>query len=176
MADTVNLDNITEYNDEKTVLNESIIKLAGLVKSSKHFIVFTGAGISTSAGINDFRGPNGVWTCKAKGIPVQSGIPITQASPSYAHMALVKLMEEGVLKYVVSQNIDGLHRRSGIGKTHISELHGNCYREVCWSCDNEYLRTYDVGDKAPNRHRKCKGRQKEDPMYSSVHALLPSHP
>jgi NAD-dependent SIR2 family protein deacetylase len=48
-----------------------------------------------------------------------------KAIPSVCHMSLVKLIEEGHLKHIISQNIDGLHRKSGVPADKISELHGN---------------------------------------------------
>ena len=95
--------------------------LANQIRKSEHFIVFTGAGISTSAGVPDFRGPQGKWTLEAQGKRLQTSSQCTlQAIPTPTHMALVKLQNEGVLKYLVSQNCDGLHRRSGI--VHVSSL------------------------------------------------------
>jgi mono-ADP-ribosyltransferase sirtuin 6 len=90
-------------------------ELADLIKQSKHFIVFTGAGISTSAGIPDFRGPEGAWTLQAQGRQRTSAATSTlQAIPTATHMALVELQNRGLMKYLISQNCDGLHRRSGI--------------------------------------------------------------
>lgn len=89
--------------------------LASLIRTSRHFIVYTGAGVSTSAGIPDFRGPEGAWTKRAQGKElVFDGNKTLTAVPTTTHMALVALQEKGWLKYVVSQNCDGLHRRSGI--------------------------------------------------------------
>ena len=59
-------------------------------------------------------------------------------------MAFVKLISEGILKHVISQNVDGLHRKSGIASEDISELHGNIYIEKCKNCKKEYLRDVDV--------------------------------
>ncbi|KAK4163316.1 putative mono-ADP-ribosyltransferase sirtuin [Cladorrhinum sp. PSN259] len=119
--------------------------LADRIRAAKHFIVFTGAGISTSAGIPDFRGPEGVWTLKKQGrddeIKSKGGSAV-KAMPTKTHMALVKLQDEGLLKYLVSQNCDGLHRKSGIRPEMISELHGNSNREYCAKCDKEYLRDF----------------------------------
>jgi len=46
--------------------------------------------------------------------------------------------------FVVSQNVDGLHLRSGLPATKLAELHGNCFLEICWACKKEFLRSYDV--------------------------------
>lgn len=48
-----------------------------------------------------------------------------KAIPTVCHMSLVKLIEKGYLKHIISQNIDGLHRKSGVPADKISELHGN---------------------------------------------------
>ncbi|KAI8167532.1 NAD-dependent protein deacetylase SRT1 [Colletotrichum sp. SAR 10_65] len=98
--------------------------LAERIRKSKHFIAFTGAGISTSAGIPDFRGPEGAWTLRAQGRQrVGKTTSTLQAIPTPTHMALVELQNRGLLKYLVSQNCDGLHRRSGmLPSTPIDEL------------------------------------------------------
>eukprot|EP00811_Abedinium_folium_P021495 NODE_3061_length_2099_cov_3.476166.p1 GENE.NODE_3061_length_2099_cov_3.476166~~NODE_3061_length_2099_cov_3.476166.p1 ORF type:complete len:456 (+),score=135.26 NODE_3061_length_2099_cov_3.476166:341-1708(+) len=69
--------------------------------------------------------------------------------PTYAHYALVALTQLGIVDYVVSQNIDGLHRRSGLPADKLSELHGNCYIETCCCCTPpmEFLRPYGVDKK-----------------------------
>jgi len=59
-------ESIKERFDEPEILEKKIDALVELIKKSNHFVIFTGAGISTSAGIPDFRGPQGVWTLKAK--------------------------------------------------------------------------------------------------------------
>lgn len=113
-----------EFFDPEDVLDKKITKLAKLILESKHFIAFTGAGISTACGIPDFRsgintvlktGP-GAWEKKAQKVgakPNKNVIEMGKAIPSFTHMALVALEELGLLKYLVSQNIDGLHIRSG---------------------------------------------------------------
>jgi hypothetical protein len=54
-------------------------------------VVLTGAGISTAAGIPDFRGPQGVWTAEAHGTAAPAGTPLEFAQPTFSHMALVAL-------------------------------------------------------------------------------------
>jgi NAD-dependent SIR2 family protein deacetylase len=65
-------------------------------------------------GIPDFRGPDGNWTLRAQGRPRTTHANTLSAVPTQAHMAVVELQNQGILKYLVSQNCDGLHRRSGI--------------------------------------------------------------
>lgn len=97
-------------------------------------VVHTGAGISAAAGIATYReGSN-------------ASISIDAAMPTYAHYALVALSMAGYVDYVCSQNVDGLHRRSGLAADHLSELHGNAYIETCSCCSppKEFVRPFDV--------------------------------
>lgn len=118
--------------------------LSSLLSRDGHVVVHTGAGISTSAGIADFRGPNGIWTLKKKGKDLEKGTSFELAQPTLTHMALVALYQEGFIKYVVSQNVDGLHGRSGLVRSGYSELHGNVFGEKCKECGKEYVREYLV--------------------------------
>eukprot|EP00746_Dinoflagellata_sp_MGD_P000879 gnl/MRDRNA2_/MRDRNA2_101633_c0_seq1.p1 gnl/MRDRNA2_/MRDRNA2_101633_c0~~gnl/MRDRNA2_/MRDRNA2_101633_c0_seq1.p1 ORF type:complete len:533 (+),score=90.98 gnl/MRDRNA2_/MRDRNA2_101633_c0_seq1:75-1601(+) len=129
-----------EHYDPDDVLVQKVDKLAAMVRESRHFVVFTGAGISTSAGIPDFRGPDGKWTRQAKGKEPLVGVQTVKAFPTPTHMALVDLHKRGVLKYVISQNCDGLHRRSGLPAAALSELHGNGNVEICEDCGRQYFR------------------------------------
>eukprot|EP01105_Mastigella_eilhardi_P018140 TRINITY_DN4196_c0_g1_i1.p1 TRINITY_DN4196_c0_g1~~TRINITY_DN4196_c0_g1_i1.p1 ORF type:complete len:515 (-),score=143.31 TRINITY_DN4196_c0_g1_i1:78-1622(-) len=135
---------IKEFFDTPEDFEIKMKSLAELVKKSKYIVVYTGAGISTSASIPDYRGPKGVWTMQDKGGRAEMNITLEEAVPTSAHMAIAELVRTGVVAYVVSTNIDGLHRRSGIPKDKISELHGNCYIETCNKCHTEYHRSYDV--------------------------------
>jgi NAD-dependent SIR2 family protein deacetylase len=65
---------------------------------------------------------------------------LNNAYPSLTHMALVELSNKDRLKYVISQNVDGLHRKSGIPPEKMAELHGNSNLEKCIKCGKEYMR------------------------------------
>ncbi len=142
-----------EFFDPPDVLDKKVDKFVEMLKASKHFIAFTGAGISTSAGIPDFRsgvntvlptGP-GCWEKLANKQKVNRKVIKTnmlQAIPTKCHMALVELERKGFLKFLVSQNIDGLHRRSGFDIEKLAELHGNTNLEICKKCNKKYMRDF----------------------------------
>lgn len=142
MADTAPKVPAEERQEPPEVVDSQAEVLANRIRKSKYLIVFTGAGISTSAGIPDFRGPQGVWTLRAQGRQPTGGVSTLQAVPTPTHMALVELQNRGILKYLISQNCDGLHRKSGILPDRISELHGNNNREYCRDCGKEYIRDF----------------------------------
>jgi NAD-dependent protein deacetylase/lipoamidase len=120
-------------------LQKRIETAAKWIKNSKHLIVFTGAGISTESGIPDFRGPDGVWTRRDKGLPPpKSKVPWSQVEPNVGHMAIVDLTKMGLCKYIISQNVDNLHLKSGIPSELLAELHGNSYLMRCSKCDKQF--------------------------------------
>ncbi|XP_050220215.1 NAD-dependent protein deacetylase SRT1 [Mercurialis annua] len=134
-----------EFFDSSNLLQDKIERLAKMIQKSKHLVVFTGAGISTSCGIPDFRGPKGIWTMQREGKSLpEASLPFHRAMPSITHMALVELEKAGILKFVISQNVDGLHLRSGIPREKLSELHGNSFMESCPACGAEYFRDFEV--------------------------------
>lgn len=124
------------------------------IMKSNYIVALTGAGISTSTGISDFRGPNGLY--KRKDIPAEKIFDlnyfredpalfykhigsmmstIKKAKPTKGHLFLKKLQDLGKLKTVVTQNIDGLHNRAG--NTNVIELHGNFEKFHCVVCNHE---------------------------------------
>jgi NAD-dependent SIR2 family protein deacetylase len=88
----------------------------------------------------------GVWELRdhpgAKRSSTARTTPISKAIPSVTHMALVELARRNLLHFVVSQNIDGLHLRSGLPSTLLGELHGNSNLETCKKCSTKYLRDF----------------------------------
>jgi len=132
--------------DNARVLTNKIKKLVKIIDDSNYIVCHTGAGISTSCGIPDFRGPNGVWTNEKAGIipDTTKDVPWESVQPSYTHMALKALHDAGKLKFIISQNVDGLHLRSGFPRNKLAELHGNVFKERCEKCHTEFFRPYDV--------------------------------
>ena len=94
---------------------------------------FTNILLTTAVCLQFCRGPNGVWTCLDQGRAIQT-CDLAQAEPTYTHMSLFTLFKKGKLKHIVSQNCDGLHLRSGIPRYALSEVHGNMFIEVSFSC------------------------------------------
>src|SRR5947207_11254682 len=105
-------------------------RFAAHLKSSGAILVVTGAGISTASGIPDFRGPGGVWTRRRPveyhaflaseaarveywDYKLESWEIYQRAQPNAVHHAIVALERAGKVAAVVTQNVDGLHRRAG---------------------------------------------------------------
>ena len=121
-------------------LEERIRTLAQWMFESKYLVVFTGAGISTESGLRDFRGPDGVWTRRDRGLST----PRTDwsgAEPNVGHSAIVELQNLGKLKFLISQNIDNLHLTSGINPNMLAELHGNVAKMRCKRCGTQVDRS-----------------------------------
>ncbi|KAL4237188.1 hypothetical protein ACF0H5_005568 [Mactra antiquata] len=183
--------NAPEKFDSVSSIIKEAKKAASWIKKSKHCIAFTGAGISTAAGIGDFRGKSGKWTeedqnhvlsktstdvcstsdsiedeppCKKSKLEPDRAespgeidddevcVPYEKLRPTYTHEALHKLMIDGHLKFIISQNGDGLHGLSGVQNKHISELHGNVFMETCEKCEHKYTRNYYVMDDVASQY------------------------
>nr|XP_026489824.1 NAD-dependent protein deacetylase sirtuin-7 [Vanessa tameamea] len=135
-----------EVEDSPQVLREKCRRLARALREAKHLVVYTGAGISTAADIPDYRGPRGVWTRLQRGETV-GRVEVSRARPTFTHMALTALWARGALKFVVSQNCDGLHVRAGLPRRALAELHGDMFAERCPACRRVYLRAFDTTER-----------------------------
>jgi NAD-dependent deacetylase len=126
--------------------------LVRYVRASRRILVFTGAGVSTASGIPDFRGPNGVWKRRRPvfyeefvaseaarteywDYKLESWAIHARAQPNAVHHAIVKLEAAGKAIAIVTQNIDGLHRRAGTSPGMLIELHGTDHLVTCLQCE-----------------------------------------
>jgi mono-ADP-ribosyltransferase sirtuin 6 len=126
---------------EELPLEQYIETVARWILEGEHVVAFTGAGISTDSGIPDFRGPEGVWTRRDAGLPAPRWrVPPEQVKPNASHLSLVELQRLGKLRFLITQNTDNLHRRSGIRHELLAELHGNGTLMRCLGCDRLYTR------------------------------------
>ena len=129
--------------------------LERMIAEAECMVAFTGAGISTESGIPDYRSPGGIWT---KFRPIDFGDfmasaearretwrrkfasheTLQKATPNAGHRALARLVEQGKMAAVVTQNIDGLHQASGMPDDKVIELHGNATYAACLDCRKRY--------------------------------------
>ena len=159
---------------------------------SNHAIALTGAGMSTESGIPDFRGPNGIWTKDPEaekrayqtyhkflrnpkeywedtlsGRSLLGNLESFQPNPG--HYALVELETIGILKSVLTQNIDGLHEKAG--NKRVLEYHGSVLKLRCPSCGTRFKRNeYDLkglllAGQLPPRCNKCSSPIKGDVVH-----------
>ncbi|HJC66268.1 MAG: NAD-dependent protein deacylase [Lachnospiraceae bacterium] len=139
-----------EKNTEKT-----IDLLKQWIAQSDSIVFFGGAGVSTESGIPDFRSVDGLYN-QTYDYPPETIIShsfyvrnpqefyrfykdrmlFPAAKPNRAHLALAKLEQEGKLKTVITQNIDGLHQAAG--SKEVLELHGSVHRNYCTRCGQFY--------------------------------------
>ncbi|MCU0614501.1 MAG: NAD-dependent deacylase [Desulfobacterales bacterium] len=129
-----------------------IKKVAGYLASAGDVVALTGAGVSVESGIPPFRGKGGVWErfdpMEYASIQAFEKDPakvwrvllselkrvVDKAEPNSAHKGLAKLEKIGILKTVITQNVDGLHQKAG--NTDVIEFHGNFAWHRCMKCDN----------------------------------------
>ena len=157
---------------------------AGMLLAARYAIALTGAGLSVESGIPPFRGPGGLWT--KHGEPPMNGWELFLADPKQAwerrlnpqgpmrelaerldaampndgHRAFVDLERLGLLRCLVTQNIDDLHRRAG--QRELAEIHGNAHLIRCISCGRRWPREDIALDVLPPRCTRCGGILKAD--------------
>lgn len=136
-------------------MNAGIETLKDLVSQSDNIVFFGGAGVSTESGIPDFRSVDGLYNQKWKYPPEtilsrtffernpeeyyrfhREKLVIDGVKPNRAHLRLAELEQEGKLKAVITQNIDGLHQAAG--SKNVLELHGSILRAYCSRCKKAY--------------------------------------
>jgi NAD-dependent deacetylase len=123
--------------------------LAELIESRQPCVVLTGAGVSTESGIPDFRSADGIWaTYDPYEVASLAGFRLNparvwefyahrlavlaHAEPNPAHLALAELERSGLVRAVITQNVDGLHRRAG--SVDVLEVHGSIDSASCPAC------------------------------------------
>lgn len=134
---------------------EALEQLKTWIDESHDIVFFGGAGISTESGIPDFRSEDGLYHQQYQYPPetiishsfymknpeefyrfYKNKMIFKEARPNPAHLALAKLEEQGKLKAVITQNIDGLHQAAG--SREVMELHGSVHRNYCSRCGRFY--------------------------------------
>lgn len=168
---------------------ELISRAARCFLTAHHAIALTGAGISTESGIPDFRGPSGVWTkdpeaerrlsvnyehfitdpkrwWESRLLSTNVLGDVANALPNAGHVALAELEQLGLLKCVITQNVDGLDQKAGTQR--LLEYHGNINKLRCIDCgarfpmeDYDILKLMDEGV-LPPRCTTCGGVIKTD--------------
>jgi NAD-dependent deacetylase len=131
----------------------SDLSAADLLAAARRLTVLTGAGVSTDSGIPDFRGPDGLWTrdpaaqryvdfdlyrsdtaVRQESWRRRAAHPALRAEPNAAHRAIGRLHQQGRLRALLTQNIDGLHQRAGVPDDLVVEVHGSIRETECLGC------------------------------------------
>jgi NAD-dependent SIR2 family protein deacetylase len=121
-------------------LEERIRKLAQWMFEAQNIVLLTGAGISAESGLPDFRGPDGFWTRQDIELPTKFRL-FTSVEPNAGHRAIAELQNLGKLRFLITQNVDNLHLRSGIRPELLAELHGNVTRLRCQLCQTQVAKS-----------------------------------
>ncbi|MEB3861962.1 MAG: NAD-dependent deacylase [Desulfurococcales archaeon] len=160
-------------------LLDPVVEAARLLRSSRYAIVFTGAGVSAESGIPTFRGSGGLWR---RFRPEDLATPeafqrdprlvwewyawrikmVLEAEPNPAHRAIARLEEAGLVKAVITQNVDGLHRWAG--SSNVVELHGSILRVRCTRCSYR-SNLARVPSEIPPRCPRCGGLLRPDVVW-----------
>ena len=161
-------------------MTEALLKeLRKRIRESEHMVFFGGAGMSTASGIPDFRGQAGLYTVSEEESPeyllsdeclrreperffryYRKHMLYPDARPNPGHYALAELERRGILKAVVTQNIDGLHQAAG--SRHVLELHGTVARSYCVKCGRRAEKDLIAETKGVPRCELCGGTVRPD--------------
>lgn len=148
-----------EIEEDFKSVREKVKLLASWLRQHEgSCVVHVGAGLSTSAGIPDFRGKSGVWTKllqkrgqaeskkdvdikQEEGVQQEMAISFDKAVPTISHLILKDLCNKRLVGHIISQNVDGLFLKADTPRFHISELHGNFFLDECTLCKRRYIRS-----------------------------------
>ncbi len=161
------------------ITDNNIKKATEIISKAKHLTAFTGAGISVESGIPPFRGPNGLWSRYDPIIleinyfyqnPEESWRVIkeifydhfSKAQPNKAHYILAEWEKQGILKSIITQNIDNLHFIAG--NTKVIEYHGNSRNLICTKCGKTHQSNENIFKKLPPTC-ECGGLLKPDFVF-----------
>lgn len=136
-------------------MENEIQELKSLIEKSNNIVFFGGAGVSTESGIPDFRSKDGLYNQKYKYPPEEilshtffmnqteefyefyrEKLNSLKYQPNITHLKLTELENQGKLKAIITQNIDGLHQKAG--SKNVLELHGSVLRNYCMECGKFY--------------------------------------
>lgn len=159
-------------------MNE-IEELKRLIEESNHIVFFGGAGVSTESGIPDFRSVDGLYHQKYEYPPetilshtfyrshpeeffrfYKDKMLCLTAQPNAAHKKLAEWEQQGKLKAVITQNIDGLHQKAG--SKEVLELHGSVLRNYCEKCGKFFDAEYMLHADGVPKCDVCGGQVKPD--------------
>ena len=164
--------------------DDAVEAAAEALARARHAIALTGAGLSVESGIPPFRGPGGLWTkhgeppldgwqrfladpkafwesrLRPSGPLAELARAVEEARPNPGHEAFVELERVGVLRCLVTQNIDGLHGRAG--QRELAEIHGNARLVRCIECLSRWPREEIPTETLPPRCERCGGILKAD--------------
>lgn len=164
--------------------NDDIERAGRLILASKYVVSLTGAGVSVESGIRPFRGPGGLWTeygespmdgyqrfladpkaswerrVKREGYIRELYEALSKVKPNPAHCVLAELEELGILRYLIAQNVDNLHRAAG--SKNIAEIHGNFSKLRCIQCNSRYETEEISLETLPPHCPRCGGIIKGD--------------
>lgn len=161
-------------------MDEQYRQAARLLKNARRAVAFTGAGISVESGIPPFRGENGLWSkydptfldiSYFRQHPKESWALIKEifydffgeAQPNAAHRVLAQMEKEGIIKAVITQNIDHLHQMAG--SQNVYEFHGTSRYLICEQCHYR-LPVEEVSlDELPPLCPKCRGVLRPDFVF-----------
>lgn len=164
----------------KEDLNKKIREAASIIKEARHVTAFTGAGISVESGIPPFRGENGIWNKYDPMIldihffmehPTESWKVIKEifydffgkAEANRAHIVLAEMEKSGLLREVITQNIDNLHQKAG--NTVVHEFHGNSRNLICTKSGELLPAAHADLDALPPIHPATGGLLKPDFIF-----------